>query len=97
VSQHNDNLFAPFAKFGKTMLDQAAADPTALMIRQNGHRRQRYCRYGILRCFDGHSAEQDMANDLAVKFGDKRKQDGAFRSQPVDQVCFVGALKGSLV
>lgn len=41
--------------------------------------------------FHLHSTEQNVADDLAVKFGDKRKQDDAFLPQPIDQVRFVAA------
>ena len=97
MTQNDDDPFTALAEPGQTTAYQFAANMAALMVRENCHRSQRNGGYRRLRCFHCHSAEQDMADDLALIFRDKRQQNGLLGSQPVDQRSFIGAAKSGLV
>jgi hypothetical protein len=97
VSEHNDDSFPSGAELSQTMTNQLAPNLAALMVRQNGHRGQRSGGHRALRRFYCHSAEQNVADNLAVNLCGKRQQDGSFYSQPVNQISLVGAPESSFV
>src|SRR5215469_3987022 len=97
VTHDNNNPLASTAKFPKAMPDQTTANAMPLMLWSNGHRSKRNRRQSSLRDFDRHSAEQDMANDLALDLGDERKQDDSLFPQSVNQIGLVGPFESGLV
>jgi hypothetical protein len=97
VTDDNHNPFAAATKLAKTASDQMTANSTFLMAWTHSHRSKRNRRQPPLPQFDGHSAEQNMANDPALDLGHERKQDDSLFSQSVNQIRLIGAFESGFV
>ena len=97
MAEHDYDGFASISKRRQPMANQATPNVLPLMAGQNGHGCERGGRHDSTLGLDAHSAEQNMANHLAVGFCDQRQQDDSLHSQAVNEVSFVGALKGGFI
>jgi hypothetical protein len=78
LSAANHNPLATHAQAIQAMPHQMTANLPPLMARAYSHGSNRNSRQRSLRGFDGHAAEQNMANDLAAEFGHQGKKHNSF-------------------
>jgi len=85
------------AEFGQAAADELAANGLALVCGQDGHGGQGNGWYGAVLGFDGHAAEEDVADDFVVDLRDQGDKIRAFALQICDEIRFLWATEGGPV
>lgn len=94
MANHKHDLLAGLTQSSNALSHERGPDLPALMIRQNGHRRE--C-HGVdipSRRANRHACEEDVTDDALLALGDQRRQDASIDAQAIDEVGFIRSSEG---